>query len=298
MEINIFQVDAFSSKPFGGNQAGVIPNAKWLKESDMQKIANEINLPETSFVRQRDDNLFKIKFFTPLCEVNLCGHATIATFYTLAEKNYIKPIRNGIKKVFMETNIGRFPVEIRYENSEPKYVAMEQGRPKTISKIENFNELLDILNLELSDIGVIDEFIDPEIISTGRLDIILPIKEKKILDNIKVDFCELSNYCKSMGVIGVHVFHIPEINSHKIYARNFAPLVGINEEAATGTANGGLIYYLKKNSLINENLITVSQGESLNRLSEIYCYIDKDKDGFIVKVGGKANITMEGIIKF
>lgn len=294
----MFQVDAFSSKPFGGNQAGVIPNAKRLKESDMQKIANEINQSETAFVMQRDDNLFKVKFFTPLCEVDLCGYATIATFYTLAEKGYIKPIIGGIKKVFMETNLGRLPVEIEYENNDPKYVVMEQGKPQSIGKLDKLKELLNILNLKKSDIGIIDDYYDPEIISTGLPDILLPIKEKEVLDNIKVDFCELSDYCKLMKVSGLHVFHMPKLNSHKVYARNFAPLVGINEEAASGTANGSLIYYLKKNSLINENNITVLQGESLNRLSEIYSYIEEDKEGFRVKVGGRANITIEGIIKF
>lgn len=294
----MFQVDAFSSKPFGGNQAGVIPNAKRLKESDMQKIANEINQSETAFVMQRDDNLFKVKFFTPLCEVDLCGYAAIATFYTLAEKGYIKPILGGIKKVFMETNLGRLPVEIEYENNDPKYVVMEQGKPQSIGKLDKLKELLNILNLKKSDIGIIDDYYDPEIISTGLPDILLPIKEKEVLDNIKVDFCELSDYCKLMKVSGLHVFHMPKLNSHKVYARNFAPLVGINEEAASGTANGSLIYYLKKNSLINENNITVLQGESLNRLSEIYSYIEEDKEGFRVKVGGRANITIEGIIKF
>lgn len=298
MEINIFQVDAFSSKPFGGNPAGVVPNAKWLKESDMQKIANEMNLSETAFVIQRDDNLFKIRFYTPLCEVNICGHATIATFYTLAEKGYIKPIESGIKKVFMETNIGRLPVEIEFFNNKPKYIVMEQGTPKAIGKVDKLDELLNILNIKMSDIGIKDEFIEPEIVSTGLPDIILPIRDKKVLDNLQMEFCDLSSYCKEMGVVGIHAFHMPEINSREIYARNFAPLVGINEESATGTANGCLIYYLKNNSLINENKITVLQGEILNRPSEIYCYIEEDNDTFKVKVGGRANIIMEGIIKF
>ncbi len=298
MEINIFQVDAFSSKPFGGNPAGVVPDAKWLKESDMQKIANEMNLSETAFVIQRDDNLFKIKFYTPLCEIDLCGHATIATFYTLAEQGYIKPIESGIKKVFMETNIGRLPVEIEFFNNLPEHIVMEQGEPKTIGKLENLSKLVDILNIKMSDIGIDDYFIEPEIISTGLPDIMLPIRDKKVLDSIQMDFCELSNYCKELNVVGVHAFHMPEKDSFEIYARNFAPLVGINEESATGTANGCLIYYLKKNSLINRDKIMVLQGESLNRPSEVYCHIEEDNDTFKIKVGGRANITLEGIIKF
>ena len=83
MEINIFQVDAFSKVPFGGNPAGVVTNAKKLNKEQMQKIANEMNLSETAFIRQMDESYFRIRYFTPLLEVDLCGHATIASIYTL-----------------------------------------------------------------------------------------------------------------------------------------------------------------------------------------------------------------------
>lgn len=298
MEINIFQVDAFSSRPFGGNPAGVVPNAKRLKEIDMQRIANEMNLSETAFIVQRDDNLFKMRFFTPVCEVDLCGHATIASFYTLAQKGYIKPIDNGIKKIFMDTNIGRFPIEIEYIKGEPECILMQQGIPEIIGRVEDIEKLANILNIKVSDIGIMDSDVNPEIVSTGLPDIILPIKEKDILDNIQMDPCELSYFCKDLNIIGVHAFHMPKSNSDKIYARNFAPLVGINEESATGTANGALIYYLKKNNLINKNEIVVKQGEVLNRPSEIFCYIEEKNGIYSVNVGGRANITMEGIIKY
>ena len=126
MEINIFQVDAFSSKSFGGNPAGVVPNAKWLNTTDMQKIAKEMNLSETAFVQQLDDNLFKVRFFTPICEVDLCGHATIATFYTMAKKGYIKAIEDGIKRAKLETNTGTFPIDINYKNGEPIYILIDR----------------------------------------------------------------------------------------------------------------------------------------------------------------------------
>jgi PhzF family phenazine biosynthesis protein len=108
----------------------------------------------------------------------------------------------------------------------------------------------------------------------------------------------LGNISKRLNVTGVHAFYLPDRNSEIVYARNFAPLVGINEEAATGTASGALIYYLKKNKLIDSNRITSLQGQSLNRPSEIYCYIEEVDDCFRVKVGGNANIVMEGILKF
>src|SRR5690554_109081 len=137
VEINIFQVDAFSSKPFGGNPAGVVPNAKKLNEKDMQKIANEMNLSETAFVFKRDRDLFRVRFFTTLCEVDLCGHATIATFYILAKQGYIEPIYEGTKRVYMDTRIGRFPIEINFSNYEPKYIVMEQDKPRSLGKLED-----------------------------------------------------------------------------------------------------------------------------------------------------------------
>ena len=298
MEINIFQVDAFSSKSFGGNPAGVVPNAKFLKSSDMQKIANEMNLSETAFVQQLDENLFKVRFFTPICEVALCGHATIATFHTMANKGYIKSIQNGIKRAELVTNTGRYPIDISYKNGKPEYIMMEQNGPESFGRIKDMNELLDSMGLNESQIGIQEEYLEPEIISTGLPDIILPIKDKNVFDNLSIDFHKLSQASKNNDVTGVHAFYLPEKNSKVVYVRNFAPLVGIDEEAATGTANGALIYYLKKNGLIVANEIMALQGSSLNRPSEIYCLIEEDIDGFKIKVGGHAKIVIEGIIKF
>ncbi len=107
MQINIFQVDAFTDKSFRGNPAGVVPDARLLTAEQMQKIANEMNLSETAFVIPVNDELFQVRFFTPICEVDLCGHATIATFFLLAKKGYIKSIQNGIKTVYQKLIVKR-----------------------------------------------------------------------------------------------------------------------------------------------------------------------------------------------
>ncbi|WFA08306.1 PhzF family phenazine biosynthesis protein [Tissierella sp. Yu-01] len=298
MEVNIFQVDAFSSKPFGGNPAIVVPNAKRIKEQDMQKIANEMNVSETAFVHQLDDDIFRVKFFTPVCEIDLCGHATIATFYTMANKGYIKPIYNGTKIATLVTNVGKLPVELHYKNGQVEYILMQQNQIKSCGLDMNIDDILDIMNLRDEHIGINDEFYAPEIISTGLQDLIIPIREKYKLDNINVDFCSLSAACRKLNITRVHVFNLPKRNSDVVYARNFAPLVGIDEEPATGTASGALIYYLKKNDLISSNMITSLQGDSLKRPSKIYCFIEEDGDDYKVKVGGNANIVMEGILKY
>ena len=293
MQINIYQVDAFSETSFGGNPAGVVISGDILSEELMKNISKEMNLSETAFVTEMDGDLFAIKFFTPTCEVDLCGHATIATFHTLATMGYIDNVENGIKRVYQNTNAGKLSVDIIYKNNKVDYVLMEQANPQKIEKYSYVEKLSLAMGISKAEIGVLDLDIDPEIISTGLTDIILPLRSKSILDNLKVDMNLLSQLSEELGVIGVHAFYLPELNSKEVYTRNFAPFVGIPEEAATGTSNGALIYFLKKNKLISSDKIISNQGESMNRPSKIYCEIDETN---VVRVGGKSKIVINGIM--
>ena len=83
MKLSMYQVDAFANKLFTGNPAAVIPLKKWIDERLMQKIAMENNLAETVFFVQRKDKDYDIRWFTPVDEINLCGHATLASAYIL-----------------------------------------------------------------------------------------------------------------------------------------------------------------------------------------------------------------------
>ncbi|MDR7854978.1 PhzF family phenazine biosynthesis protein [Tissierella sp.] len=296
MELTIYQVDAFSNKAFGGNPAGVVPDARFLTEENMQNIAKEMNLSETAFATLLDEDLYSVRFFTPTCEVDLCGHATIGTFYTLAKMGYIKPILNGRKTVYQKTKAGKLAVDIIFKDREVDKVYMEQATPKTLNSINNPEELLKAMGMNLEDLGVLNETIYPDIITTGLPDIILPVKSKEALDNLHVDMKELSKISQELGVVGVHAFYLPDLNSPIVYTRNFAPLVGIDEEAATGTSNGVLIYFLKTKNLIDRNNIVSYQGESMNRPSQIHCNIEETDGKYIVKVGGESKIVISGIL--
>ena len=83
MQIPIYQVDAFTSRPFGGNPAAVCPLQEWLPDEQMQAIALENNLSETAFFVQDGDGRYKLRWFTPAVEIDLCGHATLATAYII-----------------------------------------------------------------------------------------------------------------------------------------------------------------------------------------------------------------------
>ena len=97
MTIPIYQVDAFTQGPFSGNPAAVCPLDAWLDDDTMQSIAAENNLAETAFIVARDDG-YDLRWFTPLIEVDLCGHATLATAYVV-----LNHLRSDLNSVSFET---------------------------------------------------------------------------------------------------------------------------------------------------------------------------------------------------
>ncbi len=293
MGINIFQVDAFTDQPFGGNSAGVVPCAEDLSDDLMQIVAREMNVSETAFIDKLDDNLFVVRFFTPTDEVELCGHATIGAFFILAHKHYISPLENGVKVIYQKTKAGDLPVYIYYEEGEVNRVTMEQTRPESFGGVKDLEKLARSLNLDLDDIGVDGYDLEPEILSTGLKDIIVPIRSKEVLDKVRINKELLEEVSSENKVVGAHLFYLPKDFDGVIYTRNFAPLVGIDEEAATGTSNGATIYYLKKYGLIEGNKIVSYQGESLSRPSKIYCEITSDGK---IQVGGQARLSVDGIL--
>ncbi|WIV12587.1 PhzF family phenazine biosynthesis protein [Proteiniborus sp. MB09-C3] len=297
MEAIIYQVDAFTDKPFGGNPAGVVPDAKNLSEQDMQNIANEMNLPETAFIKKIAKDCFEVRFFTPECEVDLCGHATIASFYVLGKKGYIRPEGRTKVQITQKTKIGLLPVELYFENDEIFQVLMHQGTPEAFGKIDNIEEISEILGIGKEQIGIKDFELKPEIISTGLKDIIVPVKDEEVLKSLKIDFKKMDSYCAKKDSVGMHIFALDNSNESTVYCRNFAPSVGIYEEAATGTANGALIYYMKRNNILKSDEIIALQGKYMNRPSEILCKICDYDNKSVVKVGGKAVIIIEGVIK-
>lgn len=103
-----------------------------------------------------------MRFFTPTEEVNLCGHATIGSFYLLAKK-YIKPIEKGVKTITQNTKAGELKLFLEYENNEINYLTMEMGKGESFGKIEDLTEIAGALNISVEDIK---GPVDTEIIST------------------------------------------------------------------------------------------------------------------------------------
>lgn len=258
MKIPYYHIDAFSSQPHRGNPAGVCLLKAWLTEKQMQDIASENNLSETAFLIGKDSH-YEIRWFTPTSEINLCGHATLASGFTIF--NYIEP---SAKKITFHSYLSG---ELEVENKDglltldfPSLPAQHCETPKGL--IEGIGEEpVEILKAE---------------------DYLVVFENENAILSMTPNF-ELLKQLDGRGVI------VTSTSSHcDFVSRFFAPKFGINEDPVTGSAHCTLIPYwkekLKKKQFYAQQL---SQ-----RGGELFC---RDH-GNRVRIGGKAVCYISGSI--
>lgn len=288
MKIKAYTINAFAKTLEGGNTAGVVMDANQFSEHEMKKIAKILGYSETAFVMNSAIADFKVRFFTPSDEMDLCGHATIGTFTTLLNVDIIKP-----GKYTQETKAGKLNIEVKNDST----VMMNQVAPQ-FYEIIDAKEITESLNTPIESII---ENMPVQIVSTGLRDIMIPIKSMDILNGIKPDFDKVSAICKKFGVVGYHMFTLDTRYHSNAHCRNLAPLYNIPEESATGTSSGALACYLFQYGIISskqcDNII-FEQGYSMNRPSEIQVSLRIVSNEIEeVKVGGKALNLCEVIME-
>jgi len=283
MKVKVYTLNSFAKTKEGGNAAGVVLNADSLSEREMRKIAAILGYSETAFVLKSEVADFKVRFFTPSDEVDLCGHGTIATFYAMASLGLLKPNRYQ-----QETKAGILGIEIKKDHS----VMMNQPVP-IFSEIIEKDELADSLNIKASQLS---DDLEVQVVSTGLRDIMVPVTSIEILNMIKPDMDKIIEISRKYNAVGYHVFAMESLYGANANCRNFAPLYDIPEEAATGTSNGALACYLYHYGKITKEQatnITFEQGYSMDKPSEIRAsLLVKENEILEVKVGGSAmNLT-------
>jgi PhzF family phenazine biosynthesis protein len=286
-KIRVYILNAFAKTKRGGNPAGVMLDADRLAETSMQKTAARISLSETAFVQKSAAADFKIRFFTPAAEVELCGHATIAVFSLLFGLRRIEAGKNS-----QETKAGVLGVEVQKDGT----VFMEQTLPFFKNAIDR-GEVAGSLGIGLNSLA---PDLPVQIVSTGLRDIIVPIISLRDLLSIKPDFDKIADISKEHGVVGYHAFSLETKHKSTAHCRNLAPLYGIPEEAATGTSSGALACYLFKHGKITKEQaqrLVFEQGYGMRRPSEIFVSLDiENKNVTGVHVGGKATTAKEKIL--
>lgn len=282
--LNLYIADAFTTVRFSGNQAGVVllGDQPFPEDGFMLALAGELKHSETAFVRQTGETAFHIRYFTPSAEVDLCGHATIAAFTALRETGASRP---GLSA--LHTRSGDLEVEVGSES-----VWMDMAPPvegQGFSAAEQ-GLLYAAFGLDAADRPA---GLEPQAVSTGLADILLPVKDRLALQRAVQDEAEVIRLSRQYRVVGVHMFCPDPDPAVTARCRNFAPLYAISEEAATGTSNGALTYYLYRRGLIapgTENRFI--QGEAMGKPSEILSRLTETDAGAKIRIGGRAVLSL------
>ena len=287
-----YLVSAFSDRAFMGNSTGVVIDDGRLTDLEMENIAKDINQSVIVFVRELDRDRYLTRFFTPHGEINLCGHATVATFYALAENEYIKSEDQGIKKIIQHTKIGKIPVELEYKNGKIKNIYMNLDI-KLEEKFHDIDKILKALNLSEDDIGLeICENAQMEKISTGTCDIIVPVKNQEVLSSIVLNKEDAIKISREENIISIHAFTTED--GKEIKQRTFSPIIGEDEEFGSGTSTAATMHYLSSNKISESKTIIATQGDYIGRISKVFTSLTDVENR--IRVGGRSYVFMNGVL--
>ena len=294
MICSFYQVDVFTNIPFGGNPLAVVFNSKGLTDQNMQNIAMEMNLSETTFVLPADHHPadFMIRIFTPKKELPFAGHPILGTAHILRETEKVPAADYEIK---LATKAGIVNIS---EKQKEKLLFMDHLSPEFQNPLYCFEELGKILGISTNEIDLINRPI--QIVSTGLPVLLVPIASFNVLKNISVDNNRLSQFLTNIGTDVLCAFTDQTIDSGStIHSRVFAPNLGIIEDPATGSAAGAAGAYLYKNKLLPNdcNNIIIEQGHMVGRPSTLFVTIEQNKNEIeSIQVGGESLILIKGEI--
>jgi PhzF family phenazine biosynthesis protein len=274
--MRVYTVNAFVKDHQGGNPAGVVLLETALSDTVMLQVAKKMGYSETAFVQQVNATTYNLRFFTPAAEVDLCGHATIASFTLLRSLNKV-----GVGTYQQETKAGNLMIRI-FEDE----VFMEMAMPTFHEEVSREAVAASLGILE----GDLLQDYPVQKVSTGLLDILVPVRSLQVLTGIKPDFEQIKKISQENQVVGYHVFTFDTGDKNTLRVRNFAPLYDIDEESATGTSNGALMAYLKRYHQHTKDKLYFEQGYEMHLPSEIGAYMEADGRVF---VGGKGMILSQ-----
>lgn len=210
MSLRIVQIDAFASRPFAGNPAAVCLLGEYPSDEWLLSVAREMNLSETAFVKCRHDG-FELRWFTPEVEVELCGHATLASAHFLWQEG----ILDSVETARFHTLSGWLAAERRQEWIEMDFPA---APPEAVPHAP---DLLGALGVEARYVG------------KNRFDYIVEVESETVLRSIRPDFKLLAEVCER----GVMVTSAADEGGFDFVSRFFAPAVGVDEDPVTGSAH-------------------------------------------------------------
>ncbi len=261
MSLPLFQVDAFTAQPFAGNPAAVCLMEEPGDPVWMQKVANEMNLSETAFLFRQDDG-YSLRWFTPQAEVDLCGHATLASAHVLWEQGYLP----ADSQARFHTKSGLLTADRRADWIELNFPAIPEQPSKTIPGLQEA-------------LGV-----TPIYVGMSRFDCLVEVESEEIVRTLQPDIAGLA----AIDVRGVIVTSRASTAGYEFVSRFFGPRVGVPEDPVTGSAHCVLGPFWGKR--LDRQALTGYQASARGGVIRIQL------DGERVRLSGQAVTVLHGAL--
>ncbi|QBD76168.1 PhzF family phenazine biosynthesis protein [Ktedonosporobacter rubrisoli] len=290
--VRFAMIDVFAGEPLAGNPMAVIADAQTLDLKHMQLISREFNQSESTFLLPptRPGADWRLRSFTITgAEVFGVGHHTLGAWWWLAESGQLA-LSAPSNTFVQEVGESLLPIEILAKNGRPLAIRMQQEPPVFGAIYKDHRELSAALNIPESSFTL--EQLPAQVVSTGVAHLMVPIKSREVLWQVRPDSQGLLAILKSCGAEGCYLFSLDPIDSvATAHARFFNPTVGIAEDPATGSAAGPLACYLVAQGRAEEGKpLFIEQGHVMGRPS----LIEVQVQGSEVKIAGQGVIVAEG----
>ncbi len=285
----------FTEQRFGGNQLAVLPDAQKLSDWQMQQVAREFNFSETAFVLPAETgHTRKVRIFAPTTEIPFAGHPNIGTAFVLAETGALgKEIPDT---VLFEEKAGLVSIEIQANLDSPTSFELKAPQVLTLQEAPAIRSVAKALSLRENEIVVTTHA--PTVASVGLPFLFVEVLDLSVLSQVRIDMAGFDRLLVEGAVPYVHVY-TPKTGSTDIQARVFAPLDGVAEDPATGSANCALAALLShyRSERDGEFSWCVFQGIELGRPSALRIRARKENGCVVASwVGGTCVMISEGWI--
>ena len=298
MRYRYFTCDVFTDTRFGGNQLAVLPEAEGLSDLQMQQIAREFNFSETTFVLPPEaGHTRRVRIFTPPREVPFAGHPNIGTAFVLATMGAFGPL-DGPASVTFEEQAGLVPIAIEKREGGRIWCELTAPQGLTLGRTVSVQAVAAAVSLSADDILTTAHA--PQMASVGLPFLIAELRDRGALERARPDITALEGLvADGIELPDLHLY-VKTSDGFDIRARMFAPMDGVPEDPATGSANCALVGLLSHLDEAAGGTFSwrIAQGVEMGRPSVLEARSEK-RHGEVVNVwiGGHSVMVSEGLIE-
>jgi trans-2,3-dihydro-3-hydroxyanthranilate isomerase len=297
MRYRFYLCDIFTDTRFGGNQLAVLPEASGLSDHQMQKIAREFNLTETTFVFPPEaGHTRKIRIFTPTTEVPFAGHPNIGTAFALATAGEFGEVESTVQ-IYFEGMAGVVPVSVTRHG--PSQLACRLAAPEKLSLGAVASPRLRAAAVSLDPADIVTKTHPPRVASVGLPFLFAELKNRGALRRAEVHMKKLHALAAEGLTPDIHLY-VHSSDNFDIRTRVFAPLDGVPEDPATGSANCALAGLLSHYDEAPDGRYQwrIAQGVEMGRPSILIAEAEKQNGTVITTtIGGSCVMVAEGFIE-